>query len=333
MIALFLLCCLADPKIHLASSNKVTLNAEFWRAPAEICLDGQGGFFTLDIDEVKLQRFDDKGAVLYSLSMNGQGPGEFIRPYGMMLLNNGKEIALMELNADWQTFDVQTGKFQEVLHPFFPSMDILPVGDTGHAIAALAHYPGKPGLFYRIDDLGQVVNHWGERGVTGRHYEEKGSKVLRSYVMTATWDGGVLLTEALYLEALRFREGDSEAEVMPLLPPKHYREPKRMPFNRLRSLPKDDFYAWLESFTPIYDLLMLDREHFLVNFKIAEPYLYGADIYHLDSGQRVVAGIQLPGRPFAMKNNRLYCYAFIEEPDDGSLGRVDIHTLTWSPPR
>lgn len=56
--------------------------------PRNIAVDEQGNIFILERGNCRVQKFDNKGKYLQTIGKKGQGPGEFERPYSLLLDQN-----------------------------------------------------------------------------------------------------------------------------------------------------------------------------------------------------------------------------------------------------
>ena len=105
-------------------------NYSFYRIGG-IAVDSQGNIFVVDSGNQRIQKYDKDGNYLQTIGRKGQGPGEFMRPFNI-LLDEQDNIYLMEIRR-LHFFDPQGNFVKSFVHPTF--IMGFTVGSDGSIIA------------------------------------------------------------------------------------------------------------------------------------------------------------------------------------------------------
>lgn len=105
-------------------------NTTFYQV-GDIAVDSQGNMFVVDSGNQRIQKYDKDGNYLQTIGRKGQGPGEFMRPFDI-LLDEQDNIYVLEIRKI-HLFDPQGNSIRDIVLPSF--MMGLAVGAEGNIIA------------------------------------------------------------------------------------------------------------------------------------------------------------------------------------------------------
>ena len=105
-------------------------NTTFYRIGG-IAVDSQGNMFVVDSGNQRIQKYDKDGNYLQTIGRKGQGPGEFMRPFDI-LLDEQDNIYVLEIRKI-HLFDPQGNSIRDIVLPSF--MMGFAVGAEGNIIA------------------------------------------------------------------------------------------------------------------------------------------------------------------------------------------------------
>ncbi|MCX6560041.1 MAG: 6-bladed beta-propeller [Candidatus Aminicenantes bacterium] len=125
-----------DLKEELSIGREDDKNYLFWSV-ADVQVDGPGNIYVVDMKNVRVQKFDRKGAFLSTIGRKGQGPGEFQYPIWARIDPGTDHLFVRDGPAFIQHFDldghpVAKMTWNKVVYDFYPleGGDILGILDN-----------------------------------------------------------------------------------------------------------------------------------------------------------------------------------------------------------
>jgi len=123
------------PELIIGSEDESTDDNVFFSGIAQVLEAPSGDIYVLDMDGSCVNIFDNQGKLIRKIGREGQGPGEFNRPFGIAIQPDGNLLVADSDNQRYQIFD----KVGELI--------------TTHKIES--DFPGR--ILY--DNEGQLINH------------------------------------------------------------------------------------------------------------------------------------------------------------------------------
>ncbi len=288
-----------------------------------LCVDGDGNLFFASYTGGYLKKFDKDGKLLF-FTRADDVPNGFNR-IKSLVAPNGKVIwAYSQEGRRLIELDSRTGKFIRYVMKgkilFRPTLT-----EQGAILVFMRNVERRQE--YRMglmDDTGTIVKTW-EFELGDLFKGRSGGEVFFAKRNEDFYWAVSLFPEIMVHENLGFNH-----RVWDLKPPKYFApipdEPKNM-FSRVA------FYDYYNSFSQIYGIHVVENKYLVVCWRLNNNRRFSLDFYDLQSEERVIANLPVPGWLIRINGNKLYMLQDDElfvpdlvEPDEESQRPVLFHT-------
>lgn len=273
---------------------------------SDFSVDSQGNLWLLDGRNCNIKKYDEKGRFLKSISNKGRGPGELLLPASIFVSKD--ELYVLDLMLRKLMIFHKNGRYKQSLDMKYSRL--IKLSMNKELVVGGVRISGK------------------KKGYCIHLYNKKG-KLKRSFfpISNAAYRIG-LRCRGVYFDLDNrdniycAQEADNLIHIFKLngkllksfpIKNQYYVFPPSKPLKKIYLKSVAD--AWIQSWTHVNKIEVLNNGRLLVNLLTFKPSMYSIDVYDLD-GNFIIGGIASNYRLLCTDKND-YQYFLKEEIDNG----------------